>query len=75
MSLVRTLLSRLSDNDRRWLRAFVRDLLAPPARDMEVVKRLREQTGASLVDILRAWDACDGAPDKMVEWLRRQGQC
>ncbi|MEX0710406.1 MAG: translation elongation factor Ts [Chloroflexota bacterium] len=39
----------------------------------EDVKRLREQTGAGIMDCKRALEESDGDPDKALAWLREKG--
>src|SRR5574344_1080943 len=38
-----------------------------------MVKELREQTGAGMLDCKKALDACDGKIDAAVDWLREKG--
>lgn len=38
-----------------------------------MVKELREQTGAGMLDCKKALDACEGDMDKAIDWLREKG--
>jgi len=40
---------------------------------LELVKEIREQTGAGVVDVKKALDESDGNKDKALEILRKQG--
>ena len=37
------------------------------------VKKLRERTGAGMLDCKKALDACEGDMDKAIDWLREKG--
>ena len=39
----------------------------------ELVKQLREKTGAGMMDCKKALEACEGSMDKAVDWLRENG--
>ena len=39
----------------------------------ELVKQLREKTGAGMMDCKKALEACEGSMDKAVDWLREKG--
>ena len=38
-----------------------------------LVKELREQTGAGMMDCKKALSECDGNLEKAVDWLREKG--
>src|SRR3989338_6503856 len=40
----------------------------------EIIKKIREQTGAGIVDIKKALDEADGDEQKTIEILRKQGE-
>ena len=39
----------------------------------DLVKQLREKTGAGMMDCKKALEACEGSMDKAVDWLREKG--
>ena len=43
--------------------------------DIQVVRRLRRLTGASLLECFRAIAECSGDEARAIEWLRRNLRC
>jgi len=54
------------------LSASVRNLSAAPVT-AQMVKKLRDTSGAPMMDCKKALGACDGDTDKAMDWLRAKG--